>query len=270
MNIILNKQISSYWDNHSKRYRKAQWTGTLTSQFDYEQTKRKLLRNLRPKRNEKILEIGCGPGIWTQLIAKNCFELVAIDISKEMIDKVKNYVKDNNVKFINCNFLDFEVNEKFDKIFSVRVIEYIPNKIKLFKKISKLLVPNGELVIITKTKKSIWDYYKKLKVFLRFYNRNKFNEVRQYSWFENLSLKFLKSLIKQNNLSILNISPVIIRLPIFKRGNDEIPLITKKLEKKVLKIFNFFSGKLSKMPIHFQLFIAESYLIHAKKKVLYR
>ncbi|GAI30115.1 unnamed protein product, partial [marine sediment metagenome] len=44
----------------------------------------------------------------------------------------------------------------------------------------------------------------------------------------------------------------------------------KKLEKKVLKMFNYLSGKLSKMPIHFQLFIAESYLIHAKKKVLYR
>ncbi|MFX0132455.1 MAG: class I SAM-dependent methyltransferase [Candidatus Hodarchaeota archaeon] len=260
-----NEIIKNYWNEESKRYREAAWERNLISNYDFIHTKEVLLKSLQPLKEEKILEIGCGPGLWTDLVAKRCARLTAIDISEKMIEKAKENSNQRNISFINCDLLDFVTDKKFNKIFSVRVIEYIRDKKKLFKKIRDLLILNGELIIITKTRNSLWDFYKRLKRIIKYYNSNCFNEVRQYSWYANPSIKQMRVLLENNNFLIINILPVIIRLPIFKQGNDEIPLISKKFEQLFLKIFNSFSGKISKLPFNLSFLFAESYLIHAIK-----
>ena len=226
------------------------------------------MRGLNPTESDKILEIGCGPGTWTSLIADRCSKLVAIDVSEKMIEKAKEYVHNDNVTLINSDFSGHDFKEKFDKIFSVRVFEYISNKKDFFRKACSLLNPGGELVIITKTKDSLWDFYKRLKRNLRFYDRNNFDEVRLYSWYENIPIDFSKTLLKLNKFSIMNISPVIIRLPIFMRGNDEIPIVPKKLENLTLRIFGILSEELSRMPTYIPFFLSESYMIHAIKNMV--
>ena len=61
---------------------------------------------------------------------------------------------------------------------------------------------------------------------------------------------------------------MIIRLPIFMRGNDEVPLVPKKLENITLQIFGILSENLSKMPTYVSFFFSESYMIHAIKNVV--
>jgi len=263
MVISYNEIIKNYWNEESKGYREAAWKGNLIAKYDFIHTKEALLKSLQPIKEDKILEIGCGPGLWTDLVAKRCARLTAIDISEKMIENAKENSNQRNITYINCDVLDFETNKKFNKIFSIRVIEYI--KKKLFKKIRNFLIPNGELVIITKTRNSLWDFYKRLKKIIKYYNSNSFNEVRQYSWYANPSIKQIGFLLKNNNFLIINILPVIVRLPIFKQGNDEIPLISKKFEQLTLKIFNSFSEKISKLPFTVSFLFAESYLIHAIK-----
>lgn len=268
MKISSHEQIQCFWNEKSSAYKDAQWTGSKIANFDYVQTKKALLRSLNPTESDEILEIGCGPGTWTSLIASRCSKLVAIDVSEKMIEKAKEYIQNDNVAFINSDFMDHEFKEKFDKIFSVRVFEYISNKRDFFRKACSLLNIGGELVIVTKTKDSLWDFYKKLKKNLRFYDRNNFDEVRLYSWYENIPIDLIKILLKRNKFSIMNISPVIIRLPIFMRGNDEIPLVPKKLENITLRIFGILSENLSKMPICLSFFLSESYMIHAIKNTV--
>jgi ubiquinone/menaquinone biosynthesis C-methylase UbiE len=268
MKISSHEQIQCFWNEKSSAYKDAQWTGSKIANFDYVQTKKALLRSLNPTESDKILEIGCGPGTWASLIASRCSKLVAIDISEKMIERAKENIQNDNVTFINSDFMDHDFKEKFDKIFSVRVFEYISNKKDFFRKTRSLLNPSGELIIITKTKDSLWDFYKKLKKNLRFYDRNNFDEVRLYSWYENIPLGLVKILLKRNKFSITNISPVIIRLPIFMRGNDEVPLVPKKLENITLQIFGILSENLSKMPTYVSFFFSESYMIHAIKNVV--
>jgi len=267
MKISTHEQIQRFWNDKSDTYRDAQWTGSEIAKFDYVQTKKALLRSLNPTESDKILEIGCGPGTWTSLIASRCSRLVAIDISEKMIEKAKEHTH-NNMTFIKSDFMNHDFKEKFDKIFSVRASEYIPNKKEFFRKACSLLNPGGELVIIAKTRDSLWDFYKRLKKNLRFYDRNNFDEVRLYSWYENIPIDFVKILLKRNEFSIMNISPVIIRLPIFMRGNDEFPLVPKKLENITLRIFGVLSENLSKMPSYVPFFLSESYMIHAIKNMI--
>jgi len=268
MRISKPKQIRCYWNEKSNVYKDAQWTGSKIARFDYAQTKKALLRSLNPTGSDKILEIGCGPGTWTDLIASKCSTLVAIDISEKMIEKAKENIHNDNVTFINSDFMNCDLKVRFDKIFSVRVFEYISNKKEFFRKAYSLLNPDGELVIITKTKDSLWDFYKRLKKFLGFYHRNNFDEVRLYSWYGSISVDLVRTLLKSNKFSITNISPVIIRLPIFVRGNDEVPLIPKKLESIALRVFCILSENLPKMPTYVPFFLSESYVIHAIKNMM--
>jgi cyclopropane fatty-acyl-phospholipid synthase-like methyltransferase len=268
MKISSHEQIQCFWNEKSSAYKDAQWTGSKIAKFDYVQTEKALLRSLNPTESDKILEIGCGPGTWSGLIASRCSKLVAIDISEKMIEKANENIQNDNVTFINSDFMDHDFKEKFDKIFSVRVFEYIPNKKDFFRKVCYLLKRDGKLVIVTKTKDSLWNLYKRLKKSFRFYERNNFDEVRLYSWYENISIDLVKTLLKRNKFSIMNISPVIIRLPIFMRGNDEIPLVPKKLENITLRIFGILSENLSKMPICLSFFLSESYMIHAIKNIV--
>jgi len=268
MKISSHEQNRCFWDEKSNAYRDAQWTGSNIAKFDYVQTRKALLRSLNPTGSDKILEIGCGPGTWTGLIANRCSKLVAIDVSEKMIKKAKAYTNNDNVTFINSDFMDHHFREKFNKIFSVRAFEYISNKKEFFRKACSLLNPDGELVIITKTRDSLWDFYKRLKKSLRFYNWNDFDEVRLYSWYENIPIRLIKILLIRNKFSVTNISPVIIRLPIFMRGNDEVPLVPKKLEKITLRIFGILSESLSKMPTYAPFFLSESYMIHAIKNMV--
>ncbi len=270
MKISSHEQIQCFWNEKSNVYKDAQWAGSKIAEFDYVQTKKALLRSLDPTESDRILEIGCGPGTWTDLIASRCSKLVAVDISEKMIEKAKENIHNDNVTFINSDFTDHDFKEKFDKIFSVRVFEYIPNKKDLFKKACSLLNPGGELVIITKTKDSLWDFYKRLKKSLRFYDRNSFDEVRLYSWYENIPIDLVKTLLEKSKFSIVDISPVIIRLPIFMRGNDEVPLVSKKLESTALRIFGIFSENFSKKSTYVSFFFSESYMIHAVKSMATR
>jgi len=266
MNITRHKQIQSFWDEQSNVYRDAQWIGSNIAKFDYAKTRKALLRSLNPTKTDKILEIGCGPGTWTGLIAGRCSKIMAIDISKKMIENAKKHIHDNNVTFINSNFMHHAIGEKFDKIFSVRAFEYISAKEEFFRKVYFLLNPGGELILITKTKDSVWDLYKRLKKSLRLYNKNDFDEVRLYSWYDNIPPYLIKILLKRNRFSIKNISPVIIRFPIFMNGNDEIPFVPEKLEHIALRIFDIFSENLSEKSTQVPLLLSESYIIHAIKK----
>jgi SAM-dependent methyltransferase len=256
-----------FWNHQASSYKVAQWTGTKIADFDYVRTKKALLGSLNPIKKNNILEIGCGPGVWSNLIAPKCSKLVAVDISEKMIEKAKEY-KQKNIVFINTDFMDFNFKEKFDKIFSVRAFEYIINKKIFFSKSYSLLKPKGELILIIKTKNSIWDFYKRFKKHIKFYEGKNFDEVRLYSWYENVSINFLKNILESNNFIVIDILPVVIRLPVFKQGNDEIPIISKKFEKIFLRSFDIISNYFSKLPTHITLLFSESYLIHAVKKDL--
>lgn len=51
------------------------------------------------KSDMRVLEIGCGEGYFTKHIAKTNAQVVAIDISPELIDTAKSSITSNNVTF---------------------------------------------------------------------------------------------------------------------------------------------------------------------------
>ena len=76
-----------------------------------------LLNLLKPKRGEKILDLGCGTGYLANLIAESGADVTGIDSSEEMINLAKqNYP---TLKFELMNAADFNFSQKFDAVFAL-------------------------------------------------------------------------------------------------------------------------------------------------------
>lgn len=112
---------------------------------------KELTRELNFSKDEIILDIGCGDGLQTILIGKRCKKIIGIDISEKSIEKAK-YLSLHTKERINSEFhcvkienAEFE-NEYFDKVFSICVIEHIPNYVDILKEAYRILKKDGQMI----------------------------------------------------------------------------------------------------------------------------
>lgn len=99
-----------------------------------------------------VLEIGCGVGTQTILIAEAnpTGRLVANDISPKSIGHARErLIGTTNVEFITGDIVQLQISGEFDMIVLPDVLEHIPlaDHGDLLRKISKLLSPDGHVVI---------------------------------------------------------------------------------------------------------------------------
>lgn len=95
------------------------------------------------------LEVGCGTGKNTEWLAAKAKEVLAIDLSEEMLNKARNKTYKGNV-----SFLQFDMNEtwdftnrQFDIVVFSLVLEHIKDIDNIFNKVSEKIKPGGYLYI---------------------------------------------------------------------------------------------------------------------------
>ena len=138
--------------------------------------KLKLLGNVRRK---KVLEIGCGGGQNSIVLAKAGAKTVGIDFSKAQLDYAERLAKQErvNVKFVELDMREVDnLKEKFDIVLSSFAFQYVTDLKPLFRKISQIIRQKGLFVFTIghpmayaeKLKKSnkgiaavIYNYFKK-------------------------------------------------------------------------------------------------------------
>lgn len=71
----------------------------------------------------EVLELGCGTGRLTILLAKSGIKITGLDISESMLsvfrEKIKslNYITTKNISLVHANMVDFIIEKKFNYIF---------------------------------------------------------------------------------------------------------------------------------------------------------
>jgi SAM-dependent methyltransferase len=113
------------------------------------------------KTNAKILDIGCGPGMYLGLFKNLPYELHATDINSGMIDLAKQEVP--RATFYAGDIHDVVISERFDLIYCIGVLIYIPpSSLQAFlKKIMSLLNDGGILYLNFPQAISVWDTWYK-------------------------------------------------------------------------------------------------------------
>ncbi|MEA4987206.1 MAG: methyltransferase domain-containing protein [Anaerovorax sp.] len=100
----------------------------------------------------KLLDLGCGPGLYTELFCKTGFSVTGIDFSKRSIDYAKKSASSKalSIEYFYKNYLEID----FEAVFDVVTLIYCdfgvlsPEERKiLLSKIKKALKPNGTLIL---------------------------------------------------------------------------------------------------------------------------
>lgn len=112
-----------------------------------------LLGNLSELDNKKVLEIGCGKGRFSNAVSEKGAFCVGIDASINLLKEAPK--KNKGIFFVlNATELAFR-SDLFDAVFAVEVIEHIPDLDKCVQEMTRVLKPDGILVIIDRNILSI-------------------------------------------------------------------------------------------------------------------
>lgn len=113
------------------------------------------LEKVNIKKNDVILDIGCGGGRTVNRMASIATEgkIFGIDYSLDCVKWSQNYnekfIEDSKVEIFHASVekIPFE-NNKFDIISAVETIYFWPNLVENFKEVKRVLKPSGKLIII--------------------------------------------------------------------------------------------------------------------------
>lgn len=105
---------------------------------------------LSAKNGMKIADIGCGTGKTITKLDKQ-FEdcsMIGLDLSSDMVmlAKKKDFTNNNEVKFINGDFMNYDFKDKFDMIIFSYVLHHIKNPQFALEKAKDLLNRNGQII----------------------------------------------------------------------------------------------------------------------------
>jgi len=110
-----------------------------------------------------ILDLGCGPGFYSAILAKYGADVVGIDLSDFLISKANEHkakLRLKNVQFIQADLIDFSPEwkpAKFDFVIAIDTIvsfDYATSKhnhervVATFQCVNRVLKPNGRFYII--------------------------------------------------------------------------------------------------------------------------
>ena len=142
-----------------------------------------LMELLSPKKNERILDVGCGTGKLTHKISELADGVVGIDSSEQMIKVAKsNYP---NIDFRMEDAANFQFDEPFDSIFSNATLHWVTNYTGAIDSMYQNLKKGGKIVLEFGGRGNVQSIESKLRKSLK---------SRGYSDQSNLELWFFPSI----------------------------------------------------------------------------
>lgn len=115
---------------------------------------------LGPIKGKKILDFGCGTGIYAKLLTKKGAKIKGFDISKEMFKIAKKENPKLDLRLGSGYKIPFK--EKFDIVLASLVVHYLKDWDKMFKEVRKVLKKGG--FFIFSTGNPVAEARKKIKV----------------------------------------------------------------------------------------------------------
>lgn len=129
-----------------------QWDSAVYLRFKAERTQPSidLVKRIGLEQPRKLLDVGCGPGNSTQVLADafpNALRIIGIDSSPEMIEAAKDDHPDMEFRICDASDLPSLGEDGFDVVFSNACIQWVPDHPRLIRDMLALLRPGGMLAV---------------------------------------------------------------------------------------------------------------------------
>lgn len=125
------------------------WNGADYNKNSEEQkaAAKKTLSTLSFSGDEEVLDIGCGDGFLTSLIAGQLpnGSVTGVDLSPSMITFAHDHYPDVEFRVLDARLLDYE--NRFDLITSFTTLQWVPEQLTVLKGIERALHEGGKMIV---------------------------------------------------------------------------------------------------------------------------
>jgi ubiquinone/menaquinone biosynthesis C-methylase UbiE len=117
---------------------------------------------LKPQRGERILDAGCGSGVFSVDLLSCGPKLTSLDISLPMLRRAGQKVKGFPCQMVLGDMLRLPFPENsFDKVVSITALEFIRDGKRAYEELSRVTKKRGSLVVATLNSLSPWAWRRK-------------------------------------------------------------------------------------------------------------
>ena len=145
MNLV--DRIENYWSKRSNDFFDLRIEELKSDKRQLWQDE--IISNLPDKEHLKILDVGCGPGFFSVILASLGHDVIGIDLTESMIQKADEIADmlDYNIDFrvMNAQELDFD-DEEFDVVISRNLTWTLPDIEQAYKEWYRVLKKDGVLL----------------------------------------------------------------------------------------------------------------------------
>ena len=190
------KNKETYWSRFTAEYEKKQ--NYVVGKEVISLAKEELLKE---HKLGCVLELGCGTALYTEVLQKIAENILATDLSYEMIAFAKQKRGNlENVKFMQADALNLALDEEsFDTVFMANLIHVIGNADKVIKESNRVLKKGG-LLIITSFAVEEMSLFNRIPLAVRFLKT--FGKPSKETTQEKTSKKRVETLLTNNGFEI--------------------------------------------------------------------
>ena len=207
----------------------------------------KFIEQSMPQQSDRILEIGCGVGNMSVILADKLREcnLVSIDLSDKAVEIAKKINRRNNIEFMsmNCNDLSEFYGEKFDHVIGRSILHHLPDIPKAIQEIGKVIKPLGTIFFCEPNPENPYTFILDKFTFLQKldgYSPNErpvarkdlFRILQSSGIFQNISIKPYDFIFPAFPLSVGKIirkcNPLLCSVPLLKRMSGSLLIFAQK------------------------------------------
>ncbi|MBN9457114.1 MAG: trans-aconitate 2-methyltransferase [Bosea sp.] len=128
---------------------KVDWDADQYLRFEDERTRPSLdlLQGVRLTAPARCIDLGCGPGNSTELVAARFPQaaVTGLDSSPDMIEKARKRLP--RLSFVQADLAGWAPEERYDLIFANAVLQWLPDHEALFARLAAALKPGGVLAV---------------------------------------------------------------------------------------------------------------------------
>ena len=265
--------VARVFNDAAGYYKEMRWERNRLAQFEKWLTQTTVEQELGDARVAKALELGCGPGTWTGILADRAETVLAVDLSEAMLRQAaQTLAQRSNIELKQADIGSFDPGaQTFDRILSVRVLEYVPEWQHAVESFGRWLSPGGQAVVVTKTPISVWRGTGRERWFgpHTLARRLTGRSLNRDFWQRYIPVRGMVRAFQAAGLVDIRVRPVIFGLPIYMRGTKQYPLVPSFAEQPFLSasknVWTWVSAG-SQMRRTAALPLAESYAVSGRVK----
>ncbi len=137
-----------------------------------------IFSQILPYLGKEVLEVGCGNGNFTALLAQKCPRVMAVDLNEEYVKAAKSRLKKHpGVEVLVADATEIQWERSFDLVIMLDVLEHIEDDVQMLRQLKDCLKPGGKLVVKVPALEWLYSPMDKAIGHYRRYNKKTLNQT---------------------------------------------------------------------------------------------